>query len=394
MLKRMRFGAMRRARRKLDRASWGVNFGLASMALLAASACWSPMRPIPADQPLHREGPAGQGRTSRAGLDMEQPPESPGRAWDVHVGRGLLAPLLVTGPAVIATTADHKVSALDPSTGEPYWQRSLRGPILGGAVLGGERILVATSDVEGRVYALDARTGAQVWNYPAGATSHAPLYSDGAVFVASDDGFVTALDAESGTELWRTRLPRRAAAAPVEFGEHIIVAAQDTAFLLNRGGGEVGVRTALGASVSAPLALSGETAFVALRSGEVVALMLPWLTELWRVSLDGEPILAAPAVAPDGSLYVLTRAAEVWRFRSGAPPPDRVAALDGATDASLTLVRDGLLIGRLDGALFLLRYDGTVLWQHDLDESIRAPVAVSDGAVFVPLQTGQIVKLR
>jgi outer membrane protein assembly factor BamB len=60
----------------------------------------------------------------------------------------------------------------------------------------------------------------------------------------------------------------------------------------------------------------------------------------------------------------------------------------------LTLVRDRLLVGRLDGSLFCLSLDGTTLWRENLNSSIVTSVAVRDGTLWVPLLNGEVVSLR
>jgi hypothetical protein len=100
-----------------------------------------------------------------------------------------------------------------------------------------------------------------------------------------------------------------------------------------------------------------------------------------------------PVLDRDGTAYVLTEAASVYRIAPDREA-ERVAALGGAARASLALASNGLLVGRLDGALFFIRRDGTVVWREDFDDSIDAPVAVYRGAVYVPLLRGELVMLR
>ena len=68
--------------------------------------------------------------------------------------------------------------------------------------------------------------------------------------------------------------------------------------------------------------------------------------------------------------------------------------LGGGARASLTLARNGLVVGLLDGTLARVNFDGAVAWSIKLDGSIFAPAAIADGALYVPLQRGRIVKVR
>lgn len=90
------------------------------------------------------------------------------------------------------------------------------------------------------IRALDAVTGAQVWEYDGGtrerATSSLQMswgnkgiaYDAGRVFLATTDGYVIALDAGSGKEIWKTydypdKAPRNSNGAPRVFGGKVII---------------------------------------------------------------------------------------------------------------------------------------------------------------------------
>ena len=62
------------------------------------------------------------------------------------------------------------------------------------------------SSADGKVYALDAATGAERWAFYTGApVRFAPVVWQGRVFVASDDGFLYCLAAGDGKVLWKRR---------------------------------------------------------------------------------------------------------------------------------------------------------------------------------------------
>lgn len=318
-------------------------------------------------------------------------------AWRVDVGRGLAAPLVAWGHLLIAAAASRDVTALDPGTGERVWRRRVAGPVLGGATVHEDRVFVATGDERGRAIALDAATGAELWSAEVGPVAHRPAHSMGRLVIASETGEVVSLDAATGDRLWRNRLPRPAvsAPAPTADGSRIVIPAQDTLYVLAAATGLIEWSAPLGAPAAGPPALHGEMAYVPLRSGEVVAVSLDARREAWRVRLGEEPVLATPVVASDGALFVLDRAADLWRVAPGGGQPGLVARLGGAAAGSLALVGDGLLVGRVDGALFLVRAaDGGVAWRHDLGDAIRTPATPHGGAIYVPLLAGRVARLE
>jgi quinohemoprotein ethanol dehydrogenase len=90
------------------------------------------------------------------------------------------------------------------------------------------------------IRALDAATGALVWEYDGGTRQRAQMplhfswgskgiaYAQGKVLLGTTDGFVVALDAKTGREIWKTRdfaadEPRNMNGAPRVFGNKVIV---------------------------------------------------------------------------------------------------------------------------------------------------------------------------
>ena len=67
--------------------------------------------------------------------------------------------------------------------------------------------VVYIGDGNGKVYALNASTGTQIWNYTTENSEYyeyitSPAVANGVVYVGSDDGKVYALNASTGTQIW------------------------------------------------------------------------------------------------------------------------------------------------------------------------------------------------
>jgi alcohol dehydrogenase (cytochrome c) len=144
--------------------------------------------------------------------------------FDTGLKQGHEAPPIVNGRWMFVTTPLGRIVALDATTGEVLWRYerppvpiSLRtvccDVVNRGVALWGDRIYAGTLD--GHLIALDARTGALVWDvtvapYREGyAITSAPLIVEGKVItgVAGGEngirGFIAAYDARSGSPLWR-----------------------------------------------------------------------------------------------------------------------------------------------------------------------------------------------
>jgi outer membrane protein assembly factor BamB len=375
-------------RGKLGAASGSVN-SVALAALLLLAAC-TPQRTAPTADV--GEWPMALGGVARAGYADEPVPDAVAVAWREGVGRGITAPLLVVGPVIVAVTTSRSLVSLSADDGGKYWDHRFGAAIAGPAVRRGRLVFVATRDREGRTFAIDMARGRRTWSRRIGAARFAPLLAGPHVFVTTETRELVALHATSGETAWRVRFSAAAAEAPVPHGDDLLLAtAADTIYRIEAASGRITARAPLPATPSAPLVVHGDTLFAALHSGEVVAVDARTLAVAWRTDL-GAPVLAPLAAAPGGALYALTRATELYRLSAGRA--QRLAALGGAASGALTLARNRLLVGRLDGALFLLAADGRIIWQVDLEDSIVAPAAVHDGAVFVPLLHGDVVKLQ
>ncbi|MBM3993516.1 MAG: serine/threonine protein kinase [Planctomycetes bacterium] len=144
-------------------------------------------------------------------------------------------PLLYTprpmgeGPGVRARTelilfGANVVDGYDPSTGKRLW---LCKPFTGNRVISGPTLagdtIYAVQGMKGPVFALKAGGSGDTtadnvkWKYPAKATPDAasPVYANGLVFLANNDGIATCLDAENGKELWKERLAANFRATPL-----------------------------------------------------------------------------------------------------------------------------------------------------------------------------------
>ncbi len=138
--------------------------------------------------------------------------EAPGPAWRFRIGsaadadRPRLPPPIVAGGRLFAMDAEHRVNALEATTGKRLWQARLapRGDedlITGGLGYEAGRVFAASGFAE--VIALDAATGEELWRRRVDAPVHAPpAVRDGRLFVISVTNTLHTLDAETGNELW------------------------------------------------------------------------------------------------------------------------------------------------------------------------------------------------
>ncbi len=135
----------------------------------------------------------------------------------VHIGDGdtwdepLYSQPVVAGDTAFAMDAKGYITAHDAADIDKIkWKSKAvvakhKPDILGGGLaFDSGRLYVTTG--RGRVFALDAATGKQIWQQSMGVPLRAaPKVLDGKVYVISVDNQLFALDAEKGTQLWGHR---------------------------------------------------------------------------------------------------------------------------------------------------------------------------------------------
>jgi alcohol dehydrogenase (cytochrome c) len=150
-------------------------------------------------------------------------------AWTFHTGTAAKPASLETSPVVVdgimyVTGPQSQVWALDARTGKEMWAYDPKVPDPSslpiccgqdnrGVDVGDGMVFLATLDA--RLIALDAKTGAEKWVQTVGdptigeSETMAPRYYDGLVFVGVSGaeytirGHLTAHDAKTGQEVWR-----------------------------------------------------------------------------------------------------------------------------------------------------------------------------------------------
>jgi outer membrane protein assembly factor BamB len=146
--------------------------------------------------------------------------------WSFATGGKVRSTPAVCCGTVFFISYDGKVYALNAQTGEKQWEyatggercfeaKGIHGCIpatqtmpdfwdvfqSSPAVVNG---VVYVGSGDGKLHAIDAKTGAAKWQFATGDVIHSsPAVADGVVYIGSWDTNLYAIDAESGAEIWR-----------------------------------------------------------------------------------------------------------------------------------------------------------------------------------------------
>lgn len=97
---------------------------------------------------------------------------------------------------------DGRLFALEAKTGNQLWSFKTKGVLTAPAAIDST---VIVGDNESNVFAFDLKTGQQRWKFnSSGGSVMQPTISDGAVYFATLDGTLHAVDTATGVERWRS----------------------------------------------------------------------------------------------------------------------------------------------------------------------------------------------
>jgi outer membrane protein assembly factor BamB len=175
--------------------------------------------------------------------------------------------------------------------------------------------------LDGRIYAVDARSGALAWYYTVGkhlryspavvpgsvvceGVAGSPLVVDETVYCGADDGFLYALDTSTGAEQWVFQTQKWIWGQPLWMAGVLIVASADgNVYGLEASSGKrLWVHATENANY-ADVVAAGKLALVACTSGHLYALDPITGERAWAFVADGG-LRAAPALDSQGIIYL------------------------------------------------------------------------------------------
>src|SRR3954469_1109547 len=241
-----------------------------------------------------------------------------GLAWygDFDTRRGQESTPIVVDGVIYVTTAWSKVYAYDAKTGKQLWQFDPKVPgeaavyaccdvVNRGVAAWNGKVYVGT--IDGRLIALDAATGKSVWDIPTmdkGAAGYsitgAPRVVRGMVLIGqggaeySVRGYISAFDAETGALKWRWYTVPKDLKGPFETPQLEMAA--------RTWGGFLGSKTAGGGTIWDGITYDPKTDLVFLGTGNGG----PWPAEIRDPGGKGDHLFLSSIVAlkPDTGEYV------------------------------------------------------------------------------------------
>jgi len=300
------------------------------------------------------------------------------------------------------------------------WQFKTGGEVHTDPVVIDNDLVIGSYD--GFVYRLSL-TGEERWRTDVSARIEQNLASDGErVYVVALDGYCYALDLKSGRELWRRKVESNSPPAATQSGV-LIVGHDHVLWHLNaESGASEPIIRSVGVALVKPLMVD-RTAILIEEDGRISAVDLQERRLRWRKQLDGAA--SSAPVESEGVIYVGTgrgyvyaldvkRGTELWRARVSARNASGIeasvqagrvfassgegdlVAMDMASGDELWRIRgDGffsppryahgaVFAGNGDGLVYALdAADGRVLWLSEVGAWLLTRPAVVGGMVMI-----------
>jgi outer membrane protein assembly factor BamB len=277
------------------------------------------------------------------------PQTTPVLIWSRTADAGIgLHPVLADGVLYVGSD-DRRLYALDARTGDELWRYDAGSALQGSATIANGMLFASSED--GTLHAIDLATHGVAWQ--AMGVEDVGLVVDGIVYVAGSANRAVGYDAATGTERWSWIAP-----AAVQR----LTVADGTAYVTVAGGTLHAISVADGtARWPAVQTLSNEAAFPILTPDRIV---------VSTIQNPGEPV---------GQLLFIDRAsgAIVAQFRT---PSGLQVSASAIVDGTLYAPTQG------DGTYALRVADGTTVWHQPVDGDGFTPAALADGLLIEPVE--------
>jgi outer membrane protein assembly factor BamB len=299
------------------------------------------------------------------------------------------------------------------------WTFEAGGAVRSSPAVAGDRVYVGSDD--GRVYGLDAHTGAVAWSFDAASPiGSSPAVADGLVFVTTRSNAILALDAGTGVLRWRRETgPDLPWAWGYEGWDYYTSSPVAIDGIVVAGSGDGSIR-AMEAATGAPRwvfrtegrvrsspAVRDGVVYCGSADGSLYAIDLAGGALRWRFDSEGRALdsgrsgwdrrtlQSSPAVSDDtvyvggrdGWFYAIDRArgTERWRVDAGPSWAIASAALDGGR----------VIEGRSD-TFYVQSLDartGAEAWRFETDGYVFSSAAIAGGLAYVGNAAGDLFAL-
>ena len=245
------------------------------------------------------------------------------KLWSFTTGDQVVSSPAVANGVVYIGSEDHNLYALNAGTGAKLWSFATGDLVVSSPTVVNGVVYFGSED--GTAYALNASTGTLLWSYGTGSVSFSsPAVANGVVYIGAFDG-VFALNATTGAKLWNSSA--FVVSSPVVANGVVYVGSvYNNLYALNASTGRVLWSYDTGGEVFSSPAVANGVVYIGSGDSNLYALNASTGTLLWSFTTGGITY-SSPAVANgvvyigsiDDNLYALnaTTGAKLWSYDTG-----------------------------------------------------------------------------
>src|ERR1700733_2541456 len=298
------------------------------------------------------------------------------------------SPAVVNGVVYIGSV-DNSIYALNGRTGAQLWSYATGGTITASPTVANGVVYVGSND--NNLYALNASTGAPLWSYTTGGgVDSSPTVANGVVYVGSYDDNVYALNASTGALLWSYTTGGYVYSSPAVANGVVYVGSNDAnVYALNAitGVKQWSHTTGYGVNGSPTVAYGG--VYICSGDDNVYALNASTGLQLWSYN-TGFYEDSSPAVA-NGVVYVAASAGNVYALNAGNGQLLWSYPIGFYGDSTPAVANGVLYVSSDSDSLYALNAStGVLLWSYPTGGGVYSSPAVANGVVYVGSDDGNV----
>lgn len=341
-------------------------------------------------------------RPRGGGAAAPEPRFSARVAWRVPVSAGDVRPCASGGAWALAGAGG--VVEMVSAGGRVLWRSAFSNEVFAGAAAAGAGLVVAASDT-GRVFGLDAATGAALWRRETdGRFRHAPLAGQsagGAVLwlVSQEDGRLFCLRASDGALLWTSEATNRCDGEPVAWPGFIAYGNCDGAvYVFSASDGKPAGTIAVGDDdqmAGGILALPDGRLVTGTRQGNLAVVNpLSGKCEA-KVKVSESEAFVTPVALADGAIALGTDEGQVtlWRLAPGASAPVPAGRAEAGAPVKSLAAAGGRLFALAGGTLVVLDSTSGLPQRLALGDE-AGPLAVNEAGELACVADGALVCVK
>lgn len=239
---------------------------------------------------------------SWVGVDYALDASTGEEIWNFSDGYSCSSPAVVNG--VFYARSTGAVTALNSSTGSLIWRISLSGNGGGSPIVVDDTVYISES---GYVYALNAQDGTLRWSRDLqylSNTDNSPAVADGILYISCQSDLFYALDAETGASIWNSTIgPSCHSTAVVSNGIVYVGSGHNGVFALDAKTGAKIWNYPTSPGMYSSVAVAGGNVYLAGNDGVMYALDGATGAKLWSYVMSNVGTSSSPSIA-NGVLYI------------------------------------------------------------------------------------------